>query len=151
LVRAVSSGNEDNYLTTIDIEYDASGNVIYARPNIPQINITGIGYSGGNLQLPVIYNPVAEAGVATQVKLYYRTNPASSWTAFGTQSLGALSNGVKKATFNVTGLSADMYYFAVSALTAAASESDKSDSTQAFECGAFTVTAPTLTIDLARN
>jgi len=151
LVRSVLAGNEDNYLTRININYDAAGDVIYGTPNVPQINILSIGYSGGNLQIPVIYNPENEAGVATTVKLYYRTDPADSWTAFGTQTLGSEINGVKKTSFNVTGLSPDMYYFAVSAITATASESDQSESTQGFECGTFTVTAPTLTIDLARS
>lgn len=151
LVKAVSGGLEDDYLTTVDIEYDAAGNVVYGTPNIPQIDIVNVDYSNGDLSIPVVYNPTEEAAVAVDINLYYRTDPAGSWTLFGTQTLGAEDNGVKRATFAFSGVGADMYYFAATAVAATGAESDKSASTTGFECGSFTVTAPTLVIDLGRE
>jgi hypothetical protein len=123
LVRCVSADRTpETNINVLRIEYDASGNVVPARPNQPQIVAAQIGItSGRTVSVPGNYPSANEAGIATQLQLFSRQPLAACNfdTPDATADLAAgLRPGVKTATLTATYGSDGPLYICLRAVTA---------------------------------
>jgi len=105
-VVAVSGGIEDSERKTIVIEYDSSGNIVPARPNVPQFVIESV--DGLELTVRWIYDRLEEKGEASELQFFLVSEggTANFGSADATQALDTSENfetGTTAVTASVAG------------------------------------------------
>lgn len=130
-VVALAGGIEDARRRRIKIEYDASGDVILPRPNIPIGELSSI--SGRALTIAYSYDHTDEPGVATDIQLFLLAEgdalPADGATPDATANL-AQSSGVEYGTIAATALADGWYYAILRAATTDGVQSANSELTE---------------------
>jgi hypothetical protein len=120
VVRAVKAGLEERNLDTVELEYDAAGAFVPARPNAPDLSEATEAVTGGlTLDIVATYDPAREKGVATHVHLYKRA-PGGSYggTPDAQADLTQAANGLKEAALELTFGADGWYYVQARAATA---------------------------------
>lgn len=152
LVRAVFSGTEELNLNTLSIEYDTSGNVVLARPNVPVISSITVS-SGLTIAVTSEYNDSGEEAAGTIMNLYVR-EPDGSYTFTTPTASGAIGtglNGEKKSTISTTLSAVGWYYCTVKAESAAGQECAGYAPEIAVYVSDTNISAPTGTFEAARG
>jgi len=152
LVRAVSSGIEEQNGNVLEIEYDSSGNRVEQRPNTPVISRLEVD-AGNTLNVVGVYDPDNEDGTATQLKLYSRTIGGAydfSAAADATGSLGAIQLGVKRASLSKT-YTNGYRYVTLKAATAGGTLSEESSPERLVYLSDVNVAAPSGDFVLSRG
>ena len=122
MIVAVNGGVEDAARRVINIEYDASGNIVSLRPNAPGFALRATSPATGGLTVNVtyVYDAANQAGLATLVKLYVVKEPYSSIGAGETPvALAAAINGISRGVLSKAVAGAGWYKVLVRASTSA--------------------------------
>lgn len=115
-VVAVNGGVEDSERKEIAIEYDSSGNVVPARPNVPEFFIESV--NGLDLTVRWVYERFEEKGIATELQFFLVAEgaTASYGVADATQALDTTEN-LEVGTTVVTASGAGWYKVVARAAT----------------------------------
>lgn len=152
IVRAVLGGVEERNLNMLEVELDASGNVVSKRPNIPSITQSSIVISSGReLSVRGVYDTMREKAVATELHLFTRTPTGSYSSAVATASLGASVRGLKAANVLYTFPSNGYYYIKLLAATSAGVLSQDADEVEIFVTDEVLPAATNITGVLSRG
>ena len=132
MLRAVhpTSGLEDRNTDMEKFEYDQFGTFIPARPNSPHIVRSSVSVTSGlDLSLRATYDPTDEAGTATTIRLFTRTQLGSYDydSPADTQTISQGADGVSKVTLTHTFAAAGFHYARVLAYTAGGTSSRLED------------------------
>ncbi|HYF49519.1 MAG TPA: hypothetical protein VEJ63_08940 [Planctomycetota bacterium] len=120
IVRAVNSGVEEQNLNVLQIEYDASGNVIGARPNVPRIR--GVSVSAGRLiTVKAVYFAAQQAAAPQTAQLFIAADgsPINYASPVDTQAWSEDVGGIRVVTLTTTAPSDGFFTVAVLAVSAA--------------------------------
>lgn len=118
IIRSESAGIEEKNIETVTLEYDASGNIVSARPNIPEIE--GVAVSSGlTIAVTAIYDATGEDASPATVELFTRT-AAGSYNFLSpdnSAALGSRVNGDTVANLSHTLLASGWHYCTTKAKT----------------------------------
>lgn len=129
MIVALNGGVEDGVRRSLTIEYDASGNVVGPRPNVPgyQLALSPVS-SGRTISARYVYDAAEESGVATTIKLYLVPEPYSSIGAGETPvALATKISGIARGALTGIAPANGWYKILVRAATALSVQSDNAD------------------------
>ena len=121
-IEAVNGGVESGARIYITLEYDASGNIVLARPNTPTFKPRAVNpvTSGRTLNIDYVYDSTGQTGVCTQIQLFIWAEGVSP--TFGapnaTASLPAATNNISRGTITVNTGADGWFNYCVRAATA---------------------------------
>jgi hypothetical protein len=130
VVRAVLAGFEEQNQSVLEIEFDAGGARVPARPNACHLDPQSLDVTSGlTAAIKAVYDSNGQAGSATQAKLFARApGGAYNYAApIDTETLIARVDGVKIANFSYIFASTGWYYLRALAYTAAGTPSPYAD------------------------
>jgi len=133
IVRAISGGFEDQNANILRIEYDASGNVVPARPNAPHIRAISVS-AGRTISVKALYHD-AEADAAPQDALLFLV-PESSALDYASPAASAAWSapvaGVREATLSAVAAADGFYKVALRARTGGGTQDTNTDWERAY-------------------
>jgi hypothetical protein len=120
LIRAVNSGVEEQNANMLKLEYNAAGNIIGDRPNVPRLKNISVA-SGRQITIQAVYTTAYQAASSTQAQLFIAPeNTAIDYAIpLDAQSWSDDVGGVRVATLTATAPSDGFYIVAVRAISAA--------------------------------
>jgi len=98
VLRAEFGGEEEKNMLILELEYDASGNFVQARPNTPDLGDVTV--SGLSVTVGGSYNPANEASTATSLELFTR-DPDDAYDFGSPDDTGSLDDN-NRATMTAT-------------------------------------------------
>jgi len=152
VVRAELAGAEEKNLDTLTLEYDTSGNIISARPNVP--TISGISVSDGlTAGVSVLYDPENEDASPSTVDLYTRAIDGSyNFTSSdASASISEGVDGIKRSTVSFAFSTPGWYYCTVKAKTTGGQECSGYAPEVAVYVSDTNLSAPTGTFEATRG
>ena len=152
VLRAVSGGVEEENGAVLALEYDGAGAYVLPRPNDATIGEWSIG-SGDTLTVTGYYEPAGEGTAAANLELFTRTESGSYDfdTPADTTALSAVSDTLKKAALTVGSLATGWHYFTIKASTSGGVLSENYPTEVLFYVDTGAVSAPTLSLSVARG
>lgn len=122
VVESVNGGIESGVRQLLMLEYDASGNIVLPRPNVPDFrqSATAPVTAGRTINIEYTYDATEQAGVATQLKLWIFAEgaPIVFGAADGTVTLSNPVRNIYKGTISALAPADGHFTFCVRASTA---------------------------------
>jgi hypothetical protein len=132
VLRAVLAGVEEQVGAALEIEYDAGGARVAARPGPCTLALSGVA-AGGVASFDGAYDPDGGVGVAATLKLFSRLAGGSYdyGSPVDSAALTVGASGIATATLDHTSAGADVRYYVARAATVAGllSETDSNEVT----------------------
>lgn len=154
LVRAIKAGVEEKNGNVLEIEYDAAGAVVVARPNTPTLDTASVDVTTGlTLGVRSLYPTADEAASPDKINLYKRAPGGSyNFSVYDAQATpGSAVNGLRLTTLSYTFSAPGWYYVTAKAATAGGVLSSGQAPEILVYVSDVNMTAPSIELDVARG
>jgi len=120
IVRALNGGVEEQNASILEIEYDSSGIVIGARPNVPRIRRIDVS-AGGQITVQAVYFSASQSAAPQTAQLFIAPDgtPLDYTSPVDTQAWSEEVGGIRVATLSTTTPSGGFFTIAVRARSVA--------------------------------